>query len=160
MRCRFASSALAPKHMATVVTMEQLAETCAAREKLFEAVALFERALPMREAALGADHATVRALRSRIAELDSRLGTESTVKSSRRARETITRAAPQLAHRGTQLITARTDRRARQNARHRCRRRLQSAPHGSRRDEAPSVRLRRRGALESRPSPPESAQDK
>ena len=73
--------ALAPKHMATVVTMEQLAETCVARDKLYEAVALFERALPMREAAMGADHATVRALRSRIAELDLRL-TESTLMST------------------------------------------------------------------------------
>src|SRR5204863_8804461 len=64
--------ALAPQHMATVVTMEQLAETCAAREKFFEALALMERALPIREAALGADHATVRALQARIAELEIR----------------------------------------------------------------------------------------
>jgi len=78
---RIRERALAPKHMATVVTMEQLAETCVARDKLYEAVALFERALPMREAAMGADHATVRALRSRIAELDLRL-TESTLMST------------------------------------------------------------------------------
>jgi TonB family protein len=64
--------ALAPQHMATIVTMEQLAETCAAREKFFEALALMERALPTRVAALGADHATVRALQSRIAELEIR----------------------------------------------------------------------------------------
>jgi len=78
---RIREKALAPQHMATVVTMEQLAETCVARDKLYEAVALFERALPTREAALGADHATVRALRSRIAELDLRL-TESTLMSA------------------------------------------------------------------------------
>src|SRR5258705_1365961 len=60
-------SALAPHHMATVVTMEQLSETCVARGNLSEALTLLQRALPTREAALGADHATVRALRSRIA---------------------------------------------------------------------------------------------
>jgi len=69
---RIREVALAPQHMATVVTMEQLAETCAAREKFFEALALMERALPTREAALGVDHPTVRALRSRIAELEIR----------------------------------------------------------------------------------------
>ncbi len=66
-------SALAPHHMATVVTMEQLSETCVARGNLSEALTLLQRALPTREAALGADHATVRALRSRIAALDLRV---------------------------------------------------------------------------------------
>lgn len=81
---RIREGALPPHHMATIVTMEQLAETCAARDKLYEALALLERALPTREAALGADHATVRALRSRIAELDLRL-TETTLMSTETA---------------------------------------------------------------------------
>ncbi|MEO8562252.1 MAG: TonB family protein [bacterium] len=62
--------ALAPGHMATVVTMEQLSETCATRGNVVEALTLLQRALPTREAALGAEHATVTALRSRIAALE------------------------------------------------------------------------------------------
>jgi hypothetical protein len=69
---RIRERALAPQHMATVVTMEQLSETCAARGNVSEALALLQRALPTREAALGADHATVRSLRTRIAELELR----------------------------------------------------------------------------------------
>ena len=69
---RIRERALAPQHMATVVTMEQLSETCAARGNVSEALALLRRALPTREAALGADHATVRALRARTAELELR----------------------------------------------------------------------------------------
>ena len=69
---RIREGALAPQHMATVVTMEQLSETCAARGNVTEAIALLQRALPTREAALGADHATVRVLRTRIAELELR----------------------------------------------------------------------------------------
>jgi TonB family protein len=49
--------------------LEQLADTCAARGNPAGALALLQRALPTREAALGADHATVRAMRSRIAAL-------------------------------------------------------------------------------------------
>ena len=64
--------ALAPHHMATVVTMEQLSETCATRGNLAEALALLQRALLTREAVLGSEHATVRALRSRIAALELR----------------------------------------------------------------------------------------
>jgi TonB family protein len=67
---RIRERALAPQHMATVVTMEQLSETCAARGNRSEALALLQRALPTREAALGADHATVHALKSRIAALE------------------------------------------------------------------------------------------
>jgi len=69
---RIRERALAPQHMATVVTMEQLSEICAARNNVSEALALLQRALPTREAALGAEHATVRALRARIAELELR----------------------------------------------------------------------------------------
>ena len=64
---RIREKVLAPNHMAIVVTLEQLAETCAARGNPAGAVALLQRALPTREAALGADHATVRAMRARIA---------------------------------------------------------------------------------------------
>lgn len=64
---RIRERVLAPNHMAIVVTLEQLAETCAARGNPAGAVALLQRALPTREAALGADHATVRAMRARIA---------------------------------------------------------------------------------------------
>ena len=70
---RIRESALAPHHMATVVTLEQLSETCAARGNVSEALALLQRALPTRQAALGADHATVRALHSRIAALELRV---------------------------------------------------------------------------------------
>ncbi|MEO8563125.1 MAG: TonB family protein [bacterium] len=69
---RIREKVLAPNHMATVVTMEQLSETCAARGNVVEALALLRRALPTREAALGADHATVTSLRSRIAALELR----------------------------------------------------------------------------------------
>ena len=69
---RIREGALAPQHMATVVTMEQLAELCAARNNVSEALALLQRALPTREAALGPEHATVRTLRARIAELELR----------------------------------------------------------------------------------------
>ena len=105
--------ALAPQHMATVVTMEQLAETCAAREKFFEALALLERALPTREAALGADHATVRALRARIADLEIRASEPPTLTrhSSMPAREqkpSPARSAPAASPpaAGAQWITA------------------------------------------------------
>src|SRR4051794_2570238 len=69
---RIRERALAPQHMATVVTMEQLSETCASRGNVAEARALLQRALPTREAALGADHATVRALRGGLAGLELR----------------------------------------------------------------------------------------
>ena len=64
---------LAPNHMATVITLEQLSETCAARGKFGEALALLQRALPTRERALGAEHATVRGLRARIADLELKI---------------------------------------------------------------------------------------
>jgi len=66
---RIREKALAPDHMATVVTLEQLSATCAARGNRAEALALLERALPTREAALGADHPTAAAIRERIAAL-------------------------------------------------------------------------------------------
>ena len=63
---------LAPSHMTIVVTLEQLAATCAARGNQAEALALLQRALPRRVCAVGAEHETVRALRERIAELEGR----------------------------------------------------------------------------------------
>jgi TonB family protein len=72
---RIREKVLAPNHMAVVVTLEQLSETCATRGNFAEALALLQRALPTREAVLGADHATVRAIRSRIAALEVRATT-------------------------------------------------------------------------------------
>jgi TonB family protein len=66
---------LAPDHMAIVVTLEQLGETCEARGNLGEALVHLQRALPRRERALGADHASVERLRARIAELERRATT-------------------------------------------------------------------------------------
>src|SRR4051812_25492659 len=63
---------LPPSHMGIVVTLEQLSATCAARGDQAEAVALLQRALPRRQCALGAEHATVLALRARIADLENR----------------------------------------------------------------------------------------
>jgi TonB family protein len=63
---------LAPHHMAIVVTLEQLAETCADRGKLAEALVHLQRALLRRERALGAEHASAHTLRARIAELELR----------------------------------------------------------------------------------------
>lgn len=60
---------LSPNHMAIVITMEQLADTCAARGNLSEALALLQRALPRRECAVGAEHPTVVAGRARKVEL-------------------------------------------------------------------------------------------
>ncbi|HTK50004.1 MAG TPA: TonB family protein [Gemmatimonadaceae bacterium] len=69
---RIREAALAPNHMAIVVTLEQLSETCAARGNVAEAIELLRRALGKRETALGADHASVTALRTRIADLERR----------------------------------------------------------------------------------------
>jgi TonB family protein len=61
---------LEPSHMVTVVTLEQLSETCAARGNFAEALALLRRGLATREVALGPGHATVQVARSRVAELE------------------------------------------------------------------------------------------
>jgi TonB family protein len=70
---RIREKVLEPNHTITVGTLERLSETCAARGNFAEALALLYRALPTREAALGADHERVRAMRSRIAELESQI---------------------------------------------------------------------------------------
>lgn len=62
----------APDHMAVVVTVEQLADTCAALRKFDEARTLFERALSVRETVLGADHQSARGLRERLAALPAK----------------------------------------------------------------------------------------
>jgi TonB family protein len=70
---RIREKVLEPNHMITVGTLERLSETCAARGNFAEALALLHRALPAREAALGAGHERVRATRSRVAELESQV---------------------------------------------------------------------------------------
>ncbi len=66
---RIREKVLEPNNMVTVVTLEQLAETCVARGNVGEAVTLFRRALSTREVALGPGHASVQAARSRLTEL-------------------------------------------------------------------------------------------
>ena len=70
---RIQEKVLEPNHMVTIGTMERLSETCAARGNFAEALALLRRALPTREAALGAGHERVRAARARVAELESHM---------------------------------------------------------------------------------------
>jgi TonB family protein len=67
---RIREKVLEPSHMVTVVTLEQLSATCAARGNFAEALALLRRALATREVALGPGHATAQAARSRVAELE------------------------------------------------------------------------------------------
>jgi len=75
---RIREHVLAPDHMAIVITLEQLSETCAIRGNVEEAVTLLERALSKRESALGVEHATVRGLRARIVDLERRLSKSTT----------------------------------------------------------------------------------
>ena len=70
---RIREKVLDPRHMATVVTLEQLAEMCAARGNFSEALALLRRALATRELTSGPDHSTVYVARSRVAELEVRV---------------------------------------------------------------------------------------
>ena len=67
---RIREKVLEPSHMVTVVTLEQLSETCAARGNFDEALALLRRALATREVALGPGHSTVQVARSRVAGLE------------------------------------------------------------------------------------------
>lgn len=67
---RIREKVLEPSHMVTVVTLEHLSETCAARGNFAEALALLRRGLATREVALGPGHATVQVARSRVAELE------------------------------------------------------------------------------------------
>jgi len=69
---RIREEALAPNHMAIVITLEQLSDTCAARGKFAEALVHLQRALMRRESAFGTEHASVRGLRTRIAGLERR----------------------------------------------------------------------------------------
>ena len=67
---RIREKVLEPSHMVTVVTLEHLSETCAARGNFAEALALLRRGLATREVTLGPGHATVQVARSRVAELE------------------------------------------------------------------------------------------
>jgi TonB family protein len=67
---RIREKVLEPSHMVTVITLEHLSETCAARGNFAEALTLLRRALSTREVALGPGHATVQAARSRVTELE------------------------------------------------------------------------------------------
>ncbi len=67
---RIREKVLEPSHMVTVVTLEHLSETCAARGNLTEALTLLRRGLATREVVLGPGHATVQVARSRVAELE------------------------------------------------------------------------------------------
>lgn len=69
---RIREEVLAPDHMAIVITLEQLGDTCAARGLFAEALVHLQRALLRREATLGGEHATVQAIRARIADLHRR----------------------------------------------------------------------------------------
>lgn len=67
---RIREKVLEPSHMVTVVTLEHLSETCAARGNYAEALALLRRGLATREVVLGPGHGTVQVGRSRVAELE------------------------------------------------------------------------------------------
>lgn len=69
---RIREEVLAPDHMAIVITLEQLAATCAARDNLAEALVHLQRALLRRERTLGTEHASVKAVQARIADLERR----------------------------------------------------------------------------------------
>ena len=67
---RIREKVLEPTHMATVVTLEHLSETCAARGNVGEALALLRRALALRELTSGPGHSSVQVARSRVAKLE------------------------------------------------------------------------------------------
>jgi TonB family protein len=67
---RIREKVLEPRHMATVVTLEHLSETCAARGNFGEALALLRRALATRELTSAPNHSTVQVARSRVAALE------------------------------------------------------------------------------------------
>src|SRR5215216_1749783 len=85
---RIREKVLEPNHMLTVGTLERLSETCAARGNFAEALARLYRALPAREAALGADHERVRAARSRVAQLESQIALAADTAATAAARAT------------------------------------------------------------------------
>ena len=73
---RIREKVLEPRHMATVVTLEQLSETCAARGNFGEALTLLRRALATRELTSGPDHSTVQVARSRVADLELKVAVD------------------------------------------------------------------------------------
>ncbi len=60
---------LAPNHYAIASALELLADACAARGKVGEALLRYQRALSIREQTLGVSHASLRASRERIVDL-------------------------------------------------------------------------------------------
>jgi TonB family protein len=66
---RIRERTLAPNHIMTASTLESLAETCAGRGRFSDAVSLRKRAAGMREKTLGANDASLRVARKRIADL-------------------------------------------------------------------------------------------
>ena len=82
---RIREKVLEPNHAVTVGTLERLSETCAARGNFAEALALLRRALPTREAALGAGHERVRAARSRITDLELQMAIAANTAAAARA---------------------------------------------------------------------------
>ena len=60
---------LAPNHYAIASALELLADACAARGKVGEALHRYQRALSIREQTLGVSHASLRASRERIVDL-------------------------------------------------------------------------------------------
>jgi TonB family protein len=85
---RIREKVLEPNNMVIVGTMERLSETCAARGNFVEALALLQRALPAREAALGPGHERVRAARSRVAELELQMAVAADTAAAAEARAT------------------------------------------------------------------------
>jgi tetratricopeptide (TPR) repeat protein len=73
---------LPPNHFAIGTTLEHLADSCAARGKLAEALTLFQRAHALIELTLGAEHASLVTLRERIADLQLQAAAESLLASS------------------------------------------------------------------------------
>ena len=67
---RIREKVLEPRHTATVVTLEQLSETCAARGNFDEALTFLRRALATRELTSAPNHSTVQVARSRVAALE------------------------------------------------------------------------------------------
>lgn len=68
---------LAPNHYGIASALELLADSCAARGKVGEAILCYQRALSIREQTLGVSHASLRVARERIADLQLQAAEES-----------------------------------------------------------------------------------
>jgi TonB family protein len=107
---RIREKVLEPGHMVTVVTLEHLSETCAARGNFAEALALLRRGLATREVTLGPGHATVQVARSRVAELELQIAVAADTAAAAAAKATeprVLRPAPLSRERSkTPTVTA------------------------------------------------------